>query len=143
MTIAIRVTRDFPQSAERVFDAWLDPATVGDWLFATEGGTMQRVEIDARVGGAFTVIERRPAGEADHFGRYLEIERPSRLVFGFGTDRNDPELTRVTVEVAPQGAGCRLTLSHEIADKWADYADRTRAGWTRILEGLAASRVMA
>lgn len=45
-SVSIQVTRRFDASAERVFDAWLNPATVGQWLFATEGGQMVRVGID-------------------------------------------------------------------------------------------------
>ena len=137
--LVVRVTRRFEQSPERVFDAWLDPATARRFLFATAAGETVRAEIDPRVGGAFNFTERRAGVEAEHIGTYLEIDRPRRLVFTFHTERNSTDLSRVTIEIVPAGRGCELTLAHEIDAKWADYKDRTEAGWTHILGGLAAA----
>lgn len=138
-TLLLRVTRRFRASAERVFDAWLDPARAGRWLFATPGGEMVRVEIDARVGGRFHVVERRGGEDAEHLGEYLEIDRPRRLVFTFATEHDSDDVGRVTVEIVPLDAGCELTLTHEMDARWEAYADRTRDGWAGIVAGLAAA----
>jgi uncharacterized protein YndB with AHSA1/START domain len=136
--IRLSVRRRFDASPERVFDAWLDPAKARRFLFATPTGRMVRVEIDARVGGRFCIVERRGDQDAEHHGTYLEIDRPHRLVFTFAPekDANDPAV--VTIEITPDGAGCELVLTQEMGAEWAEYADRTKQGWTSILEGLAA-----
>ncbi len=135
-TIQIRVSRHFDAPAERVFDAWLDPATAGRWLFATPSGQMQRVEIDARAGGRYVIVERRTEGDAEHHGRYLEIDRPRRLVFTLAANASS-EGDVVPVEIESEGAGCTLTLTHLLAAEWAEYADRTGSGWTGVLAALA------
>jgi uncharacterized protein YndB with AHSA1/START domain len=134
---SVRVTHRFTASAERVFDAWLDPQKAGKWLFATPSGQMVRVEIEARVGGAFCFTDRREGEDVEHIGEYLEIDRPRRLVFTFTVAKYSQESTRVTVDIVPQGAGCELTLTHE--GVLPDYASRTEAGWTGILDRLAAT----
>jgi uncharacterized protein YndB with AHSA1/START domain len=139
--IIARVTRRFEASAERVFDAWLDPEKARRFLFATPKGEMVRAEIDPRVGGAFNFTERRGELEAEHIGEYHEIDRPRRLVFTFRAERNSTDLSRITIDIVPQENGCELVLTHEIDPKWADYKDRTEAGWTMILQGLAAALV--
>jgi uncharacterized protein YndB with AHSA1/START domain len=137
--ILIRVTRRFNASPERVFDAWLDPERAGRWLFATPTGEMVRVEIDARVGGGFTITERRDGEEVEHTGVYLEIDRPRRLVFTFAVEKYSPDADRVTVEIQPLDSGCELTLTHELDAKNAEWEEPTKQGWTGILEGLAAT----
>ncbi|MEO7717931.1 MAG: SRPBCC domain-containing protein [Capsulimonas sp.] len=133
-TTTIQIVRRFDAPSERVFDAWLDPELAGKWLFATPGGEMLSVEIDPRVGGGFTIIERRGDEDVAHYGRYLELDRPRRLTFDFG-DEIVEKATIVTVDIASIGAGCELTLTHE--GVYLEFADRTKDGWTTLLAGLA------
>jgi uncharacterized protein YndB with AHSA1/START domain len=133
----VKVIRHFSASPERVFDAWLDPDYAGKWLFATPTGTMTRVEIDPRVGGKFTIVDRRDGEDIEHVGEYLEIDRPRRLVFTFGVPKFSSQFTRVIIDIIPSETGCELTLTHE--GVLPDYAERTEMGWGMILDGLAAT----
>lgn len=136
--IPVRVSRHYEALPERVFDSWLDDKSAGRWLFATPTGKMKTVQMDTRVGGSFTIIDSRPEGDATHYGQYLEIDRPRRLVFTFATDKNAAEVDPVAIEItpAPEG-GCDLVLTHEMQPEWSAYKDKTRQGWAKILEGLA------
>lgn len=133
-TTSVEVSRHIAASPEQVYDAWLDPRHAGRWLFRTPEGTLARCEIDARVGGRFRIDERRGDEVAEHHGEYVAIERPSRLAFDFWTSFSD-ERTRITIDIAPEGDGSRLTLTHE--GVWTDWEAQTRQGWTMILENLA------
>ncbi|WP_296595244.1 SRPBCC domain-containing protein [Phenylobacterium sp.] len=131
----LTVFHRYPFPAEKVFDAWLDPAIARRFLFATPEGEMVRAEVDARVGGRFTFVDRRPGvGEVAHVGEYLEIDRPRRLVFTFAVPQFDPNDTTVTVTIAPDGDGCVATLTHDgVLEEWAE---RSTEGWRMILAGL-------
>jgi uncharacterized protein YndB with AHSA1/START domain len=132
-TCTVKVSREFTASAEAVFDAWLDPQKAGKFLFATQTGVMKTVDIDARVGGKFCIIETRDGVDAEHIGEYLDIDRPQHLRFSFGS--NPFPATYVTLSMTETALGCVLHLMHE--GVWANYETSVIQGWTSILENLA------
>ncbi len=133
--VSVQVTHRFTASAERVFDAWLDPDRARRFLFATPTGEIVRVEIDARVGGRYTLVDRRDGQDIEHVGEYRVIDRPRKLVFTLEVPQFSPVSTLVTIEVSPLESGCELTLTQDgVPTEWAD---RGRDGWAMILDGLA------
>jgi len=133
----VSITHRFRHPAERVFDAWLDPTIAARFLFATEPGSVVRCEIDARVGGRFTIVDRRAEdGDVLHEGEYLELDRPGRLVFTFGVPKYSPDFDVVTIEITPTPNGCELVLTHQYAPapEWPE--ESVVKGWTGILTGL-------
>ena len=137
--ITVRVTRRFSASPERVFDALLNPEKAGKFMFATPSGQMVRVEIDARAGGKFAFVDRRDGEDVAHTGEYVEINRPRRLVFTLSVAKYAQDIARVLVEIVPLECGCELTLTHEVRPDRADSMSRIEAGWSGILDGLAAT----
>ncbi|HET8746347.1 MAG TPA: SRPBCC domain-containing protein [Ramlibacter sp.] len=141
--VVVSATHRYCAPAERVFDAWLTPWQASRFLFRSRAGTVMQCELQAEVGGAFTVIERRNAAEGDesvfnvvHSGRYVEITRPSRLVFDVSVLSFPDESTRVTVDVlatTPQTS--EVVVKHELGDTRHAFAiqDSTRREWTNML----------
>src|SRR5690348_3372661 len=132
-TGTVSLTRRVCAPPERAFDAWLDPAVAGRFLFATPTGQMIRCEIDPRVGGRFTFTDRRPGeppmgGDVEHVGEYLEIDRPRRLVFTFAVPKFSEQSSTVALDFAPASdGGTDITLTHD--GVLEPYAERTEAGW--------------
>lgn len=142
--VVVRVSQRYAAPAERVFDAWLTPTQAARFLFRTRTGNVMQCEMEPEVGGGFTIIDRRPAAEGDesvfdvvHMGKFLEIERPRRLVFEFSvlTFGNESP-TRVTVEVSPLGVqACELALTHDMGASSHARAmeEASRRGWLSML----------
>ena len=135
--VTVTVRRRFAAPPERVFDAWLEPKLVAQWMFgpSVRDEEIVRVSIDPRVGGLFSFVVRRQGQEIDHVGEYLEIERPRRLAFTWAVGKRSPDDTRVIIDFSPLGAGCELVLRHERV--WGDYEARTAQGWTTLLDAAA------
>lgn len=134
---SVVIVRRFRASAERVFDAWLDPDLARQWLFSTAGGEIIRADVDARVGGRFTFTDRRDGDDIEHVGEYLEIERPHRLVFTFAVPKYSEAYDLVRIDIRRLPEGCELTLTNEMSPEiFAEWGERTREGWATMLEQL-------
>ena len=140
--IEARVTHRMKASAERVYDAWLNPAQARMWMAASLrsfglAGDIQRVEIDARVGGKFFFSDLRDGTEARHWGSYLELDRPRKIVFTWIVDESeeeDPSVVTLTIE--PEADGCVATIVHELDAKWSEFISQTESGWARMLQAV-------
>lgn len=128
---------------EQVYDAWLHPAKVTTWMAAAlraSGlpGEIRRVESDARVGGKFVFSDFRGDEEACHWGTYLELDRPRKIVFTWIVDKSEEaNPSTVTIAIEPTAAsGCTVSVVHEMDSAWRDYVDRTAEGWMRMLRAI-------
>lgn len=132
--VTVKVSRRFNTTSERVFDAWLDPQRARQFLFTRPGQVIVRAEIDAQVGGSFLFVARRDGKDIDHIGKYLEIERPRRLVFTLRVPTVWADDNRIAVDIVRVGTGCELTVTHE--GVLTEHESRIESGWTLFLDGL-------
>jgi uncharacterized protein YndB with AHSA1/START domain len=115
--------------ADHVFDHLVDPELFGQWM--AKGATL-----DAVPGGA--VSWTHPNGDTVS-GRFVEIDRPRRLVFTYGWERADVEIppgsTTVEIDLETQDDGATLvTLVHRGLEDLA--ADAHTGGWAHYLDRL-------
>ena len=117
---AVRFERSLAHPVEVVWEAVTDPAKLAQW-FPTS------VEVDLREGGAMS-FAFPDDGMDDMTGEVTELDPPRLFAFLWGEDL-------LRLELEPEGSGCRLRLSHHLAN--ADEAARTAAGWHVCLDRLA------
>ncbi|MET0812320.1 MAG: SRPBCC domain-containing protein [Microbacterium sp.] len=98
----IVVTRTFPVPRAEVFRAWTVPSELEWFLNPEQPKPHQPIEVDLRVGGAWTlrmVIDEDTAYTTG--GIYLEIVPDERLVFAWGAEDGWPKLDRANLEAGP------------------------------------------
>jgi uncharacterized protein YndB with AHSA1/START domain len=129
---AVVVRRTIAASAFDLFDAWLDPEALSEWM---RPGTIQRSEarVDPRVGGSYEVIMHGEKGPIPHRGVYKLIDRPRRLVFTWTSPFAGAD-TLVTVDFRKVDSRTEVIVTHEQLPE-SEVASHTR-GWTSGLEHL-------
>lgn len=138
-TRSLRLERIIRTTPERVFAAWTRPELMRAW-HAPEGVLVAEVEVDARVGGDWTVTMQEPEG-GDRWvvtGTYRELTPPRRLVSTWAWLDEDggrgPE-TILTVELRAEGDATRLVLTHEGFESDDSRGGHTE-GWESSLNRL-------
>lgn len=130
-TVTVTVRGKFATDGGNLYDAVLDPKIASRFLFRTPNGTVMRSESDPRVGGTYTIVERRDGRDVLHTGEYLELVRPSRIVFTMLVPEASSESSTVAMDIVPAGEGCEVILTHTGVPE--AYAESTRQGWEQIM----------
>ncbi len=132
---ALVVRRQIAASAEKLFDAWLDPASLAEWMCP---GDVQRsaAKTDPRIGGGFEIIMHGKENSYVHTGTYRVIDRPRRLAFTWISEGTKQTETLVTIDFLPGRGTTEIVITHERLPDEAAVRNHT-GGWTRILELLA------
>jgi uncharacterized protein YndB with AHSA1/START domain len=137
---SVRVSRQLRASPERVFDAWLDAGELRAFLLAGGIARSIRPELDARIGGEFSILGYGRRGDVEYSGEYLEIDRPHWLVFSLFVERFAQRDDRVIVELAPVVNQSLLVLTHELSLPDPVQRSRIQREWAMVLYRLGALR---
>ncbi len=106
------VTRTFNGPPRLVFEAWTTPALMTQWWAPKSSGVpLLSCEMDVRVGGQYRLAFGHDAASSfAFFGKYLEVDPPSRLVWT-NDESEDAAVTTVTFE---EKDGQTLLVLHEL-----------------------------
>jgi uncharacterized protein YndB with AHSA1/START domain len=143
VTVAVPRERAFDVFTRGISTWWpLDTHHIG-------AETPVEVVIEPHVGGR--CFERAADGTECQWGWVLEWDPPAGFAFAWHLTTEwrfdpDPEkATRVEVRFAPEGGGTRVTLEHQLLDRFGEKADAMRdalggdGGWTGLLQRFQAA----
>lgn len=136
---ALVITHAYQAAPERVYEAWVDPMAVGEWMSGPMPSGVVSVpshfEVDERVGGRFSFVVVRDAVPYEHSGEYLRVAPAKQLDFTWGLPAFSADVSTVRLRFEAEGEGCRLVLTHEGVAP--EFIERCRAGWAHLLEAIA------
>ena len=115
----------YTKPVAKVWAALTTPERLEDWFGAAK--------IELRVGGTLHITAAN--GKSLEFS-ITRVDAPHVLGWSWMIDGLD---TSVLFELAPDGDGCQLTLTHSGLSARNGRGAGVRAGWHAILEGLADS----
>jgi uncharacterized protein YndB with AHSA1/START domain len=122
-TVEFRFERTIPAPVSEVFDSWLDPKIPGNPWNAAE-----KFVLDPKVDGLFYWALKGTA----HYGRFTEVERPTRIQHTWVSPNTLGQESTVTVIFKEQGESTLMTLVHsDLPD--TDRGKGHEKGWNFFL----------
>lgn len=134
-THRISIRRKMPAPREVVYEAWIDPRGIREWMCPGDVTSAEAV-LDVRVGGSYRIVMKGKERDHVHTGVYQVVEPNAKLVFTWTQEGNEVT-TLVTVEFLAHGNESELVLTHERFTK-PDVAKRYESGWGTIAQKLSA-----
>jgi uncharacterized protein YndB with AHSA1/START domain len=133
--LRVNISKTINAPIEKVFDAWLDPLMLTQFILPAPGMAQPQVENDAREGGRFSIIMQVGDERILHTGTYLALERPHRLVFSWESPYSTDDSIVTLLFDAIDNTTTRVDLSHV---KFINEEARANheGGWTNILDQL-------
>ena len=120
----------FQASATSVYDAWITRPVAELWLFKNETNQLN-FESTQEKGGRFSMVEYDGEKKIDHWGEYLEINRPNTLHFTLEVPAHFEGISEVMIEVKETPGGTQLFFTQKNID-----TSKTEAEWKRMFARL-------
>ncbi|MBI3227045.1 MAG: SRPBCC domain-containing protein [Mycolicibacterium cosmeticum] len=135
-TVTARVARVMPATPEAVFDEWLDPESLADWMCPRPDKCVA-VTVEPRVGGKVRFDVDHAGTLVIISGQFLDIDRPRLLRFTWAnSDWPDPtasSIVAVTFELHGQDETL-MSIEHTLlpSDVYRDFQN----GWAGVCDQL-------
>ncbi|MGG7571616.1 SRPBCC family protein [Streptomyces sirii] len=136
----IALNRTFDARRELVFEAWTRPEHFAYWFGGELPVPADRVAMDVRPGGTWSLVMRTPdGGELPFSGVYREVVPPERLEFTLkdatAPRRAEGELVRVTLTDA--GDRTEMAFRQLGGNLTSEQYQQAEAGWSGFFDRLA------
>ncbi len=131
------VRRVLPAPPDIVYDEWLDPAGMTEWMCPRPARAV-KIALEPSVGGSLRIDIEDSGFSLYVTGMFVELDRPRRLRFTWScSDWADPTVqSLVTVSLEARGEGeTMMTIEHEQLPP--EQVDSHQHGWGTIALQLA------
>ena len=135
----IDIIRVLDAPREAVYRAWTTPEHFAAWYGGEADVPLDRVSMDVRPGGAWSLVIVVPGAEMAFHGVYREVAAPERLVFTLLDGGTSAGTATVTVTLTETGRASTEMLfqqrgGHLTPEQYAAAED----GWDAFFDALAA-----
>ncbi len=136
-TLELTVKRTINAERAELFEAWLTPEALTEFIRPAPNMSVPKAEVDAKVGGNFLIVMRVGDNDLEHRGEYKEINKYDRLVFTWISSMTIAGST-VTLDFKDVGDGKTEITLHHVGFPNEESRGNHHGGWESIVETLAA-----
>jgi uncharacterized protein YndB with AHSA1/START domain len=134
--LELTISRTIPAAREKVFNAWLSPDILAQFMTTPMGGTAPtKVTNDPVKGGRFSIVMMNDDKEIPHAGTYLEIDPHSHLAFTWESPYSRDDSV-VTIDLTEVDAGTTELKLRHVKFRSEQARDGHEEGWTAIVGNL-------
>ncbi|MFD8467867.1 SRPBCC family protein [Streptomyces cyaneofuscatus] len=137
----IDLTRVLDAPQRRVFAAWTSPEDFAAWYGGEAEVPLDRVSMDVRPGGAWSLVIVMPGVEMPFHGVYREVSEPDGLVLTLkdGSAPKESEGETITVTFTDLGHGTtELAFQQRGGNLTPEQYAAAEDGWEAFFDALAA-----
>ena len=130
--LTVNITKIVKAPITKVFDAWLDPEMLAQFMRPSSKMALSPTTNEAVVDGRFEMLMKIGEQTIPHTGQYLEIKRPDKLVFTWASPASiDDSVVTLNFKTIADNQ-TELKLNHV---RFIDEERRANheGGWTRIV----------
>lgn len=137
--LELTVSRKIAASREKVFNAWLSPEILAQFMRPPTGdAAASKVKTDPVKGGRFSIVMVTAEREIPHAGTYLEIDPYSRLAFTWESPYSLDDSV-VTIDLAELGPDATEITLKQVKFRSEEARQGHTKGWNSILDNLEES----
>lgn len=133
------ISKTINAPAQKVFDHWLIPVFIGDWMFGPKIQRESVISLENKVckGGEYEFLIDRQGQEHQITGVIKELDIPSRLTLSWIESMHPDTESQVSVQFNSLNDKTKLKLNIKLPAELSAHKESTKKLWAKRLASLA------
>ncbi|NKB32925.1 MAG: hypothetical protein GKR91_07485 [Pseudomonadales bacterium] len=133
------LTKTINAPSQQVFDQWLIPVFIGDWMFGPNVQREQVISLENKVrkGGDYKFLVNRKGQEIEVCGEIQELDIPKKLVLSWVENTHPNEISQITAQFESHNEKTKLKLGVKLPAELSPQKDAIKKLWSTRLSALA------
>ena len=135
----VNVTKTINAPAQQVFDQWLIPVFIGEWMVGPKIQLEKVISLENKVrkGGDFKFLLNRRGQELEISGELLELDIPKGLTMTWRESTHPDVESQVVAHFTAQEQKTKLKVAIKLPAQLSNNKEETKKLWTKRLTALA------
>ncbi len=133
------LTKTINSNTQKVFDQWLIPVFIGEWMFNKEiaGESIVNLNNTVRKGGSFSFKVQKKDKQIEYTGEYLELRIPDQLTFSWKKDGREDRCSQIKLRFEADGDKTKMKFAMTLDPALNSEKEAIKTIWTARCAALA------